>query len=245
VVDLNGSTSLDRDAVGYAALSHLFGAKLPVGRAREAAKALTQSLEYARNAGDQLGEAALTASLGLSRLDAAIAGDEAALEQADRHFRAALEVIEQLGSLLAEASIMGSLGRAHHVAGDLEAAAAELREAKGLARRIGARRIEAFVTGVLGAVSADAGRAAEAEMLLNEAALLARDGGDLIAAGVVQIARGHLDVARGDLLAARSRASTPVGDEDAPTPGTMAVDAVDIRLALHTLDQALARAEAA
>lgn len=245
VVDLDTNTTLDRDGVGYAALSHLFGATLPVGRAREAEKALTQSLAYAREAGDQLGEAALMASLGLSRLDAAVAGEAGALTQAEIHLQAALDVIEQFGNLLAEASIMGCLGRVHHAAGDLERAAATLRESKLLSRRIGARRVEAFVTALLGAVTADSGHANAAELLLEEAQRLAIEVGDPLAQGVVLVAMGHLDLARGDSDTARARPAMPVGDDDGPTPRKMAVGAVDIRLAMHALEQALARAEAA
>ncbi|MCP4869020.1 MAG: tetratricopeptide repeat protein [Proteobacteria bacterium] len=244
VVDLDENTTLDRDGVGYAALSHLFGATLPVGRAREAEKAFTQSLAYALDAGDQLGDAALTASLGLSRLDAAAAGEADALAQAEAHLQAALDIIEQFGNLLAEASIMGCLGRVHHSAGELERAESTLNESKLLARRIGARRVEAFVTAILGAVMADAGHANSAELLLEEARGLADEVGDHLALGVVQVATGHVDLARSDHKKARARVSAQVGEDDSPTPRKMAVGAVDIRLAMHALEQALARAEA-
>jgi len=178
-------------------------------------------------------------------LDAATADDPEALAQAEAHFRAALETVEQFGNLVAEASIVGCLGRVHHLAGDLERAEGSLREAKGLSRRIGARRVEAFVTAVLGAVVADAGRVDAAEALLKDARLLVDEVGDPLAGGVVQIAAGHVDLARHDAGAARARITTAVGDDDGPTPRTMAVGAVDIRVAMHALELALVRAEAA
>ncbi len=249
VVDLESDTgftsALDREGEGYAALSHLFGATLPVGRAREAERALQKSLAYARDAGDRLGEAALTASLGLSRLDAAALGEDDALAEAEELLRASLEIVEQFGNLLAEASIVGSLGRLHHLAGDLEQAESELREAKALARRIASKRIEAYVSALLGAVVADAGRPDEAQGLLAEAEVLADVAGDRLALAVVRVASGHLDLAAGDADAARARASTPVDPDDGDTPRKMAVGAVDIRLAMHALEQALRRADAA
>jgi len=253
VVDLDHSGRLDvGEGPGFAALSHLFGATLPVGSAREAERALREGLAFAQESGDRVAEAALTASLGISRMDAWVGGQDGALDEAEQLLSAALEVVEELGKLLAEASIVGTAGRLHHLKGDLGSAEQELAEARSLVRRIGARRVEAYVTALAAAVLADQDRAEEAGTLLAAAGALAADVGARTAPAVAPVGRGHLDLAAAraaggrpmalaaGLERARARLSEQTPD-GGPTPRRMAVDAVDVRLAIRGLEAAMER----
>lgn len=253
LVDLDHADRLDLgDGPGFAALSHLFGSTLPVGSAREAERALRDGLAFARESGDRVAEAALMASLGVSRMDAWAGGMTGALAEAKQMLGSALEVVEELGNVIAEASIIGTLGRLHHLEGDLETAEQELAEARSLVRRIGARRVEAYLTALAAAVLADQGRAAEAGTFLAQAEALAQEVGDQSARAVAQVVRGHLDLAAARAVGAGpaaiaagfERARSRLSEQAAgggPTPRRMAVDAVDVRLAIRALETAMER----
>jgi predicted ATPase/DNA-binding response OmpR family regulator/Flp pilus assembly protein TadD len=241
-LDVDVKAPLPSGALGYASFFQLFGAALPVGRVREAQRALEKALDFAREAGDRLGEAALTASLGLSQLDAEATEGAPALERAECAFRDALAVIEEVGNPASEASILGNLGRLHHLAGRLDEAEASLTEAAELARRIGARRLEAWLFSLLGAVLADLGRSEEARQTLGRGHQLAVETNDVLAMGVNLVARGHLVLAAGggDVDPIATLAGTPIpGSEE--TPRRLAVSSVDMRLAIRALELARSR----
>jgi tetratricopeptide (TPR) repeat protein len=252
MVEAGPAAPLPSGALGYASVSQLFGAALPVGRVREAQRALESALSYAREAGDRLGEAALTASLGLSQLDAEATEGAEALTRAEASFREALSVVEEVGNALSEASILGNLGRLYHLADRPAEAGTALREAEVLARRIGARRLQAWLSSLFGAVLADEDRASEAEIALDLGRDLALEANDQLAQGLNVVARGHLDLAMARQVAgdartrllelARGRTSQLLPDTDDVTPRKMAVSSVDLRLAMRVLEKALARA---
>lgn len=248
LVETGPSAPLPSGALGYASVSQLFGAALPVGRVREAQRALESALAFARKAGDRLGEAALTASLGLSQLDAEATEGGTAVARSEQSFRQALAVVEEVGNALSEASILGNLGRLFHLDGRLNEATLALREAEVLTRRIGARRLQAWISSLFGAALADQDRLPEAEAALDQGRDLAVEANDLLAQGLNLVTRGHLDLALARAAAgpeqarlrglARKCISQSVPDTDGVTPRKMAVSSVDLRLAIRVLDKA-------
>ncbi len=254
LVEAGPAAPLPSGALGYASVSQLFGAALPVGRVKEAQRALESALAFARKAGDRLGEAALTASLGLSQMDAEATEGPEALTRAEASFNQALGTVEEVGNALSEASILGNLGRLYHLAGRREEAGTALREGEVLARRIGARRLQAWLSSLFGAVLADEDRISEAEVALDLGRDLAQEASDLLAQGLNLVARGHLDLAAARAVEgperarlrerAAGRTSEPVPDTDGITPRKMAVGSVDLRLAMRVLDRAMEAAEA-
>ena len=231
---------------GYASLTHLFGASLPVGRAREAHRALEKALANAQEAGDRSAQASLASSLALTGLDGEEPGEHPSPDGPEAHLLAALEAVEDSGNLLAEAAILGSLGRLHLVRGRPSAAHRALEEAAGLIDTLGARRLGGYVDALRGAALAALGRHRAATDAIAMAEEAARGVGDRVACAVVHLAGGLAWLAseegeaasqqeRDEFVAALA-AGVPIGGRE--TPRKLAPTSVDVRIGLRLLEGA-------
>ncbi len=100
------------------------------------------------------------------------------LDEAERDYQRALEMVRSTGDERMAAVTLRNLAFIHHVSNRFEQAESACRTALEIARRLGERRSEGSITETLAEICASSGRTQEAEPLLRAALAIHRDVGN-------------------------------------------------------------------
>jgi len=158
---------------------------------------IEQSLQAAREAGDDAGLAGALCDLGI------LSRQSGRAEEALDYYQQALQIAERIGDFQMEAVILGNIGKIHYFQGYVNLAIAHYEQGLAISREHGDRRSEALMQVYLGALHLDHGNSELAKELYSKVLELARQTGNRVSEslalsnlGIAAHNFGHNDEAR-------------------------------------------------